>query len=155
MQLIPSPVYPSLQVHVYDPGVLVHRALSSQGDCETHSSTSTGVVHQLRKLNCIHCTYIQYMCNYWHLKVRIIHTVLHGTYIETGWSSVTELRTSAVHSISSVPFNAGTCVRPRCVGAQSIIITRRLLHTLINIYKSSPSSEKIKLHSLHIHTVYV
>ena len=40
VQFIPSPLYPSLQVHVYDPGVLVHRAFASQGDCEAHSSTS-------------------------------------------------------------------------------------------------------------------
>ena len=48
--------------------------------------------------------------------------------------------TSAVHSISSVSFIAGTCVRPRCVGAQSINITRRLWSTFINICRSSLKS---------------
>ena len=39
MQLIPSPVYPPLQVHVKDPGVFVHMAFESQGD-DIHSSIS-------------------------------------------------------------------------------------------------------------------
>ena len=44
VQFTPSPLYPSLQVHVYDPGVLVHRAFSSQGSC-IHSSRSAGIVY--------------------------------------------------------------------------------------------------------------
>ena len=42
MQLIPSPVYPPLQVHVKDPGVFVHVAFELQGG-HTHSSISARV----------------------------------------------------------------------------------------------------------------
>ena len=50
------------------------------------------------------------------------------TYIRT------HVLTSAVHSISSVSFITGTYVWPRCVGAQSILITRKLCSTFIHIY---------------------
>ena len=51
MHVIPSPVYPPLQVHVKDPGVFVHMAFESQGDHSvTHSSISARV-----GLGCMNC----------------------------------------------------------------------------------------------------
>ena len=41
--------------------------------------------------------------------------------------------TCASHSISTVSVIADTSKGPRCVGTLSIFITRRLLHTFINV----------------------
>ena len=73
------------------------------------------------------------------VQLRWFSKIDHGLY----WNSVKLLLkvsklssadlTFASYSISTVSLNAVTSERPRCVGALSIFITRRLLYTFINI----------------------
>ncbi len=111
MQVSPSPWYPLLQTQVKDPGVLVHTAFSSQGDCDcsTHSLISKGVVRTHYFAGRLQCLVI------------------------LGSPHSAEVLTCTSEPISTVSCIAGTSEGPRSVDAVSIVVTWKRHLTFMNI----------------------